>query len=141
MDFDESGGVIIDSGTTKTHLNPAAFFPLGNEVQKLMSNFKLLSGDDEYLCYEGEPSKQNLKGFPVVTFEFAGGAELVLEANSMFSSGAIINTFCMAVEKSSGVSRIGLMTNNIITRVMILMSRQYLSIELIVRYVISNSCH
>jgi hypothetical protein len=75
-----------------------------------MSNFKLLSGDDEYLCYEGEPSKQNLKGFPVVTFEFAGGAELVLEADSMFSPGAMINTFCMAAEKSSGVSRIGLMT-------------------------------
>ncbi|KAF5956552.1 hypothetical protein HYC85_003777 [Camellia sinensis] len=35
------------------------------------------------LCYMGEVSR-DLKGFPVITFHFAGGADLVLDVDTMF---------------------------------------------------------
>jgi hypothetical protein len=55
------------------------------------------------LCYFGSVSR-DLIGFPVVTFHFAGGAELVLDSLSFFQQMGD-HVFCMTI---SPISEIGL---------------------------------
>ncbi|KAJ7955826.1 Aspartic proteinase CDR1-like [Quillaja saponaria] len=105
------GGVVIDSGTTVSFLAEAGYVPLSNEVQSLL-NGKLERVQDPAnpaLCYKGIIDR-DLTGFPVVTFHFAGGAELALDINSMFEENGE-DEFCMAIHQSGldELSVIGIM--------------------------------
>ncbi|XP_028751359.1 aspartyl protease UND-like [Neltuma alba] len=103
------GGVVIDSGTTLTFLLPEWYEPVASEVQKLLDG-KLERSYDPYipnLCYKGVISR-DLTGFPVVTFHFAGGAELALDINSLFQENGK-EEFCLALQESQEMSIIGIM--------------------------------
>ncbi|THG20641.1 hypothetical protein TEA_000997 [Camellia sinensis var. sinensis] len=93
------GGVIIDTGTTLTILDTGGYIPLITEVQSLIGGIlpKLdnLSNPDR-LCYKGRVST-DLIGFPVVTFHFAQGLDLVLDVEAMFDQDREMDRFCMAV--------------------------------------------
>ncbi|KAH7834103.1 hypothetical protein Vadar_012760 [Vaccinium darrowii] len=92
------GGVIIDSGTAATYLDRGAYDPLREEVRSVVGTILqdvFVEGQPDWLCYDGEVS-QDLIGFPVVTFHFAGGADLVLDVDAMFHQ-LREGLFCMFV--------------------------------------------
>lgn len=97
-----AGGTVIDSGTTITFLSNAAFDALAGEVKSLLEGvLERVNNPDQpsQLCYRGRVDR-DLEGFPVVTFGFAGGAELGLDAESMFQENGG-DEFCMAVHGSN----------------------------------------
>ncbi|KAI6682587.1 hypothetical protein NL676_036468 [Syzygium grande] len=65
----------------------------------------------KFFCYAGSVER-DLTGFPVVTLQFSGGAQLGLDTNSMFFQLST-NVLCMAIGKSfpdmNGVSVIGVL--------------------------------
>ncbi|XP_059636146.1 aspartic proteinase CDR1-like [Cornus florida] len=78
--------VVMDSGTTDTLLTRSGFEPLKAEVQSLICGLLTQEVDSKnpgYLSYRGVVDEE-LKGFPVVTFHLAGGADLVLDIDNMF---------------------------------------------------------
>ncbi|KAL6977844.1 hypothetical protein U1Q18_026627 [Sarracenia purpurea var. burkii] len=95
------GGVVIDSGSTLTFLHRGGYDPLKEEVMSLMDGVLqkvTVRKWTESLCYKGVVSR-DVKGFPAVTFHFAGAADLVLDEKAMFlqvRKGA----FCMAVQST-----------------------------------------
>uniref|UniRef100_A0A2N9H3A3 Peptidase A1 domain-containing protein n=1 Tax=Fagus sylvatica TaxID=28930 RepID=A0A2N9H3A3_FAGSY len=94
--YNNFGGVIIDSGSSLTSLARDAFNSLNNEVQRLTNGLLegVKSSDRPGPCYKGVINR-DLIGFPVVTFHFANGVDLVLDIESMFHEIAT-NQFCMA---------------------------------------------
>ncbi|XP_017982296.1 PREDICTED: aspartic proteinase nepenthesin-1-like [Theobroma cacao] len=76
----ENVGVIIDSGTVSTWLIKEGYDAVVKQVQSLLNPW-LTQIDD--VCYKGKIN-QDLIGFPTVTFQFVGGAELVLDTQSLF---------------------------------------------------------
>ncbi|XP_038695455.1 aspartic proteinase CDR1-like [Tripterygium wilfordii] len=107
-----NGGVVIDSGSTVTFLATLAYDSLSDQVKSLLDG-KLErvtdTGDPKTLCYKGD-IERDLSGFPVVTFHFAGGAELGLDIGSLFVKNDA-GGFCMAVRESdhNGLNVIGIM--------------------------------
>lgn len=97
-------GVILDSGTLFTWLAEIAYRELYNEIKTILDPQLERFWFRDLLCYHGRVS-QELIGFPVVTFRFAGGAELGMEATSMFypmaESDLYHNVFCMAVRPTT----------------------------------------
>ncbi|KAJ7979561.1 Aspartic protease [Quillaja saponaria] len=88
-------GVAIDTGTALTCLTTNAYVAFKDEVTKLLD--PLLTQIDDgtsRLCYKGIIDR-DLIGFLVVTFQFAGGADLVLDIESMFLQNS--DVFCMQV--------------------------------------------
>ncbi|KAF3452725.1 hypothetical protein FNV43_RR03158 [Rhamnella rubrinervis] len=102
----DGGGVIIDSGSTFTFLAHDAFTLLANEVTNLMDGIvNRIKGNNIHpsdLCYNGVVTR-DLVGFPVVSFHFVGGADLVLDPASLFYQRRK-NTFCMAIWSDSILS-------------------------------------
>ncbi|XVE98649.1 hypothetical protein REPUB_Repub03eG0125100 [Reevesia pubescens] len=93
-------GVIIDSGSATSWLVQEGFEALRNEVQSLLDMLLTRFLYNSYaLCYMGT-IYQDLIGFPAVTFHFAGGADLVLDTQSLFVQ-LHPYAFCMAVLPSS----------------------------------------
>jgi hypothetical protein len=77
-------GVILDSGTAYTWLAQDAYNALSEEVQSLFREMlQRYKGMPNQLCYIGSV-REELSGFPAVTFHFANGAQLVLDTQSMF---------------------------------------------------------
>ncbi|KAI9122792.1 hypothetical protein K1719_005681 [Acacia pycnantha] len=95
---DGTGGVIIDSGSTFTFLVSEGYEVLLTEIRSLLDGsfggFRYVE-EPWLLCYLGTLSR-DLVGFPVVTFHFTGGADLVLDTESFFIQRKN-DTFCMAV--------------------------------------------
>lgn len=93
----DGDGVVIDSGTQVTYLALDGFRALRDKVKSLLDEFLIQTRieDDEVLCYNGY-MYQDLEGFPVVSFHFAEGADLVLEAESLFYHRAY-GEFCLAI--------------------------------------------
>ncbi len=111
--YNNFGGVIIDSGSSLTSLARDAFNSLNNEVQRLTNGLLegVKSSDRPGPCYKGVINR-DLIGFPVVTFHFANGVDLVLDIESMFHEIAT-NQFCMVVVPSDlgdNMSIIGVFT-------------------------------
>ena len=92
----------MDSGTTATLLAKDGFDPLSNEIQKLVRGhfqqviYRTIPG---WLCYKGRVN-EDLRGFPELAFHFAEGADLVLDANSLFVQKNQ-DVFCLAVLESN----------------------------------------
>ncbi|KAF8033712.1 hypothetical protein BT93_C0082 [Corymbia citriodora subsp. variegata] len=108
------GGVALDSGSGLTWLKGDGYVPLQNEVQRLLDPRlrRVKYGRHiEFLCYEGTVQK-DLQEFPVVTFYFEDGAELILDVDNMFLQ-IKPNMFCMTVVQSDpkfqGLSLIGVL--------------------------------
>lgn len=108
-------GVILDSGTTYTWLAQDAYNALSEEVQSLFREMlQRYKGMPNQLCYIGRV-REDLSGFPAVTFHFANGAQLVLDTQSMFLHIAP-RVFCLAMgssavngDNSKNLSVIGIM--------------------------------
>ncbi|KAL5774974.1 hypothetical protein ACOSP7_012531 [Xanthoceras sorbifolium] len=96
-------GVFIDTGTTYTWLTPNAYQVVKREIEHLskglLTRFPYPWAPDGYLCYFGEVSR-DVEGFPVMTFHFAEGADLVLDAYGMFLQ-VQSQVFCLAIVPSS----------------------------------------
>lgn len=93
---DNNSGMLIDSGADHTWLTKYAFEVLSFEVENLLEGGLTQNKQNPYtLCYNGVASR-DLSGFPVVTFHFAEGAALDLDATSMFLQTSE-DEFCMAV--------------------------------------------
>ncbi|KAI3435442.1 Peptidase A1 domain-containing protein, partial [Psidium guajava] len=108
------GGVVLDSGSGLTWLKGDGYVPLQNEVGRLLDprlRRAKYGRDVEFLCYLGTMQK-DLQQFPVVTFHFEDGAELVLDIDNMFFQ-VKPNMFCMTVVQSDlrlqGLSLVGVM--------------------------------
>ncbi|KAJ7955698.1 Aspartic proteinase CDR1-like [Quillaja saponaria] len=85
-----------DSGTDHTWLAKNGYEALSNEVQKVVNRVLKRRKDNPWmLCFDGIMSR-DLTGFPVVTFHFSQGADLVLDIDSMFIQTSD-EEFCMAV--------------------------------------------
>ncbi|XP_030465862.1 aspartic proteinase CDR1-like [Syzygium oleosum] len=106
-------GVVIDSGSPMTWLVEGAAQAVHSEVRSLLDRVleRVPSGPSSPspLCYRGTVGR-DLIGFPAMTLHFAGGADLGLDAASMFYQ-ARGDTFCAAVVRSdvAGLSIVGLM--------------------------------
>lgn len=106
-------GVMIDTGTTYTYLASQGYSALKNEVAELMEGLMDQVAYGKYeleLCYKGD-LKRDMKGFPVTTFHFADGADLVVDVDGMFRQ-VDEDTFCMAVVdagESKGFSILGIL--------------------------------
>ncbi|KAI6682322.1 hypothetical protein NL676_036203 [Syzygium grande] len=103
------GGVIIDSGGESSVLIQRAYEELANAVRdmtELKSWFKPYE-EPNALCFIGDVNNDT-KGFPIVTFHFSGGAELGLEAESLFTQSSP-TYFCMTMlENPDDYSVIGM---------------------------------
>ncbi|OMP03959.1 Peptidase A1 [Corchorus olitorius] len=99
----KKSGVMIDSGSATTWLVRDGFEALRDEVQSLLGMWLTRYWYNSWaLCYRGMIN-EDLIGFPVVTFHFAGGADLVLDTGSLFVQLEPY-AFCMNVlpSESSG---------------------------------------
>ncbi|GLT95122.1 hypothetical protein SLE2022_128240 [Rubroshorea leprosula] len=100
--MDADSGVIMDTGSKWTWLATEAYAKLEQEVENQLQMLSLTKydavPDRGLLCYLGKLS-QDLIGFPVVTFHFAGEAQLSLDINSLFYQRSR-NVFCMLVRPS-----------------------------------------
>lgn len=93
-------GVVLDSGTAYTWLAQDAYKVLSEEVQSLFKEMlQQHKGMPNQLCYIGSV-REDLSGFPAVTFHFAKGAQLVLDTLSMFLHIAP-RVFCLAIGSSA----------------------------------------
>ncbi|XP_010027004.1 aspartic proteinase CDR1 [Eucalyptus grandis] len=104
------GGVVMDSGSPMTWLVEKAARAVHGEVRSLMDGvLERVPNGPSSLCYRGTVGR-DLVGFPATTLHFAGGADLGLEAASVFYQ-AKDDVFCIAVARSDveGLSIIGLM--------------------------------
>ncbi|KAL5772920.1 hypothetical protein ACOSQ2_012844 [Xanthoceras sorbifolium] len=101
-------GVFIDSGSTFTFLALAAYQEVRREIENLSKGLlkRYWWVPSGHLCYYGKISR-DLEGFPVMTFHFADGADLVLDIWSMFIQDWS-DMFCLAIAPSevSGSRRI-----------------------------------
>ncbi|KAL3744012.1 hypothetical protein ACJRO7_013289 [Eucalyptus globulus] len=105
------GGVMIDSGTTFTFLKEEGYVPLQNEVESLMAGILNRVSHPSFLCYAGNV-EIDLTGFPVVTLQFSGNAQLGLDTNSMFfqlSAGVLCMAILPIIPEMNGESMIGVM--------------------------------
>ncbi|KAA8522703.1 hypothetical protein F0562_009135 [Nyssa sinensis] len=107
-----SGGVVIDSGATYTFLVKAGYKSLKAGVSELIFGLLREVVDPNHpnqLCYNGTVSR-DLQTFPSVTFQFARGADLVLEITSMFHQTAD-DILCLAALETpiSNLNIIGIM--------------------------------
>ncbi|ESQ54225.1 hypothetical protein EUTSA_v10026825mg [Eutrema salsugineum] len=99
------GGTVIDTGCSPTILAREAYETLSGEIDDLLLGevmIRHVEGWEPYTnpCYVGN-MKLNLLGFPVVTFHFAGGAELALDVESLFVSSESGDSFCLAMSMNT----------------------------------------
>ncbi|KFK29561.1 hypothetical protein AALP_AA7G150000 [Arabis alpina] len=97
--YGSKGGTVIDTGCSPTILAREAYDTLFEEIDFFLGEvLRRVQDWHQYTnpCYEGN-LKLNLYGFPVVTFHFAGGAELALDVESLFVSSESGDSFCLAI--------------------------------------------
>ncbi|XP_009128167.1 aspartyl protease UND [Brassica rapa] len=101
--YGSQGGTVIDTGCSPTILAREAYDTLFEEINFLLGDVLTRVKDwDQYTkpCYEGN-MKANRLGFPVVTFHFAGGAELTLDFESLFVESEDGESFCLAMSMNT----------------------------------------
>ncbi|KAJ4709581.1 aspartic proteinase CDR1-like [Melia azedarach] len=96
----DEDGVFIDSGTSFTWLAPRAFQTLRRQIENLSDGLltRHLKSPAWLLCFSGD-IREDLWGFPAMTFHFSGGVDLVLDAKTMFYQDSS-SVFCLAVGPS-----------------------------------------
>lgn len=103
-----TNGVIIDSGSSHTWLPQSVFDIVAGGVHKLCEGILAIapsgpSDPDGLLCYLGN-IERDLEGFPVLTFHFAEGADLVLDVYGMFVEGESGDRFCFSILPSDEIT-------------------------------------
>ncbi|KAK8960949.1 Aspartic proteinase CDR1 [Platanthera guangdongensis] len=98
----EQGNIIIDSGTTLTLVDDET---LKSIAAKVASSVKLPQvkdpNNDFNLCFNVSGVRANAQ-FPDITFQFAGGASVVLHQSNAFVEAAQ-NVVCMSLVSSAGI--------------------------------------
>ncbi|XP_057813905.2 aspartic proteinase nepenthesin-2-like [Cryptomeria japonica] len=91
---DGSGGMIIDSGTTITYLDDAAYSPMKDAIQSAI-HLTPVDGTSTGLdlCYGTSSSKVTL---PTLVFNFKGGVDYELPADNVFIQISA-NLLCLAM--------------------------------------------
>ncbi|KAJ4913576.1 Eukaryotic aspartyl protease family protein [Raphanus sativus] len=101
--YGSQGGTVIDTGCSPTILAREAYDTLFEEIDFILGDVLTRVKDwDQYTkpCYEGN-MKLDLLKFPVVTFHFAGGAELTLDFESLFVESDNGDRFCLALSMNT----------------------------------------
>lgn len=101
--YGSQGGTVIDTGCSPTILVREAYETLSDEIDNLLGDvLTRVNGWEPYTnpCYVGN-MKLDLFGFPVVTFHFAGGAELALDVDSLFVSSGSGDRFCLGMSMNT----------------------------------------
>ncbi|CAM6107911.1 unnamed protein product [Calypogeia fissa] len=104
IDSQGGGGTIVDSGTTFTQFQAAAYTPLLNKVKSLIT-YPKVNGSSIGLdaCYRpGTPTPI----WPIVTLRLPG-VDMVLPGDNLFLLEDNSGDYCMAI-MSSGSSRLGI---------------------------------
>ncbi|GMJ08637.1 Atypical Aspartic Protease in Roots 1 [Hibiscus trionum] len=106
LEDDGTGGVIIDSGTTITYLEQAAFDVLKKEfVSQMGLSVDSSSSTGLDLCFS-LPSDTTQVEVPKLTFHFEG-ADLDLPAENYMIADSSSGVICLAMGSSSGMSIFG----------------------------------
>jgi len=100
-----TGGVIIDSGTTFTHLDRRGYDILKKELTSLI-NFPLVEGGmgGMDLCFNLQNGSANPK-FPTLTFHFKGANYQLSKENYLLAAST--DVLCITTLPSSGISIFG----------------------------------
>ncbi|GFP97349.1 aspartic proteinase nepenthesin-1 [Phtheirospermum japonicum] len=103
---DGSGGLIIDSGTTRTHLEESAFDQVKKELTRQLGLNTTDGGDGGLdLCFYTTNVKR--VKFPVIVFHFLNGVNLELTHKNYFFIGSGIGIGCLVMGGSRGISILG----------------------------------
>ncbi|XP_042754662.1 aspartic proteinase 36 isoform X2 [Lactuca sativa] len=92
---DHQPGIIIDSGTTLVYITEEAYTPVVDAIKHAASNFIQPLMSSENFCYSFNSSYFYTGIFPIVRFNFTGGASMdfkprtILYANSPWLSDKI----------------------------------------------------
>ncbi|CAN1134887.1 Aspartic proteinase 36 [Linum perenne] len=102
-------GTIVDTGTTLVYLVEEAYDPFVSAVTSAVSETVTSIVNRGYHCYLVSSSVSEL--FPLVSFNFAGGASLVLRPEDyLVQQGSFLNgsgIWCIGFLKSQGVTILG----------------------------------
>ncbi|KFK31747.1 hypothetical protein AALP_AA6G154000 [Arabis alpina] len=85
------GNMIIDSGSTYTHLPQGYCNQVKEAVESFVQADRVTVPDVQLLCYNSD----SIEIFPVITMHFSGGADLVLERYNMY--GVSRGVACMTL--------------------------------------------
>ncbi|KAK7245134.1 hypothetical protein RIF29_39969 [Crotalaria pallida] len=99
-----ASNIIIDSGTTYTHLERAFYYKVEWAVVVAISEqaYPVPAVEPFNLCFK----ESKIIGFPDIRFQFAGGAELLLTKDHTFIRAAY-NTVCLSIIPTDGISIFG----------------------------------
>ncbi|PKA50112.1 Aspartic proteinase CDR1 [Apostasia shenzhenica] len=104
------GNIIIDSGTTLTLIDDATLQSVESKVASSVSLPKVNDPNGIFsLCFDVSGAGNNAK-FPDITFQFSGGAAVVLHQENAFMEAAE-NTVCLAIISSDIVGGINIFGN------------------------------
>lgn len=95
-------GVIIDSGSVKTWLADDAYDVVRLAVlsELVQRGFDQRKQNTKNFCFYGFVEQVKRSDFPILSFNFAGGASLKLDEDDLFID-SILDYFCMTVMPSS----------------------------------------
>ncbi|KAK7245136.1 hypothetical protein RIF29_39971 [Crotalaria pallida] len=99
-----ASNIIIDSGTTYTHLERSFYYKVEWAVVVAISEqaYPVPAVEPFNLCFK----ESKIIGFPDIRFQFAGGAELLLTKDHTFIRAAY-NTVCLSIIPTDGISIFG----------------------------------
>ncbi|CAN0897311.1 Aspartic proteinase CDR1 [Linum grandiflorum] len=103
-------GVVIDSGTTLTHLYTEAYEVVNAAIVNRALGVMVSVPPEEPFrhCYRGRVEKDISAGFPTLELHFAGGASLVLDKRGMFWQ-LDDDKYCLAIVPSETITIIGIL--------------------------------
>lgn len=106
LDFHGNGGTIIDSGTTITRLQTAAYIPARDAFRDATQHLKSAA---EFMfldtCYD--LTGMESVSVPTVTFHFLGDYDMRLPPSNYIIPVGNNNTYCFAFAANAGPSIIG----------------------------------
>ncbi|RWW09133.1 hypothetical protein BHE74_00005344 [Ensete ventricosum] len=101
---DGNGGMIIDSGTLLTIVDPAAFHVIVKKILSLV-HLPVATSTDELLCFSWTPGLHRLPEMPDMVFHFDGADMVVPKDKYMISDPE--EGLCLAIMSGEGTSILG----------------------------------
>ncbi|KAK1389952.1 hypothetical protein POM88_018130 [Heracleum sosnowskyi] len=92
-------GVVIDSGSVKTWVAETAYHKVDSRISDALDK-RGFDRRDKY-CYFGTIEEVQKSNFPILSFNFAGGADLHLDEDDLFMDYPLLNYFCLTVRSSA----------------------------------------
>ncbi|XP_020589116.1 aspartic proteinase CDR1-like [Phalaenopsis equestris] len=97
------GNMFIDSGTTVSLIKSEVFEEMGDVIGEVMGLPWKMDAGNTFKCYEG----RRREVFPDITFQFAGGAEVVLRPLNAFTVPSEEGLVCLAMQGTNGTAIFG----------------------------------